>query len=140
VLVQLTNYTKSGASYDHQLSVEPLTDPSGKVRAFQATSLLLRKPGEPRGAGIQPLLELPLISREPLPPLWPLLARAVRPDPPPGGALPSPASAPLPASAADGHGELDMEIMTWLESEHPSDLTAEMDLRSLVDETDNLSS
>eukprot|EP00962_Isochrysis_galbana_P005120 scaffold1400_cov113-Isochrysis_galbana.AAC.7 len=142
-----------GASYDHQLSVEPLTDPSGMVRAFQATSLLLRKPGEPRGAlDAVAASALPLISREAIPPLWPLLARLVRPGSPPPPVLPMPplhmpgAANSRPAGGRGGTGgmgggsaggvcggpspaqaphELDQEILTWLESDHPADAELE---------------
>jgi len=72
-LVRLTNYTKAGESYDQQLSVEPLLDPSGICRCFQATSLILRHPGEPIGAlgvGLFLSLSLPpsLFSLSSLPP------------------------------------------------------------------------
>lgn len=46
VSVRLTNYTKLGQPYTHQLSVEPLRDPYGVTRCFQATSLVLSMPGE----------------------------------------------------------------------------------------------
>ena len=36
VSVKLTNYDKLGQSYEHQLSVEPLRDPSGATLCFQA--------------------------------------------------------------------------------------------------------
>ena len=48
VSVRLTNYTRDGESFEHLLSVEPLRDPAGETLCFQATSLVLRKPGEPR--------------------------------------------------------------------------------------------
>lgn len=47
VSVRLTNYTKSGETYVHQLSCEPLHDQTGRPQAFQATSVVLRKPGQP---------------------------------------------------------------------------------------------
>jgi hypothetical protein len=44
--VRLTNYTKQGKAFVHQLSTEPLRDPSGIIKCFQATSLVLQPPGE----------------------------------------------------------------------------------------------
>jgi PAS domain S-box-containing protein len=85
ISVRLTNYNKAGLAFTHQLSVEPLKDPSGLTRCFQATSLILQGPGEAEctaevGAG--QLTHLPHLSTNPLPPLWPLLGLAVRPDAP----------------------------------------------------------
>jgi len=84
VSVRLTNYTKAGLAFTHQLSVEPLRDPSGVTRCFQATSLILQGPGEAESAevGAVQLTHLPHMSTNPLPPLWPLLGLAVRPDAP----------------------------------------------------------
>lgn len=48
VTVQLTNYTKCGEKFVHHLSAEPLYDPSGIIKCFQATSLVLQSPGEAR--------------------------------------------------------------------------------------------
>ena len=78
ITVRLTNYTKRRERFVHELSVEPLRDPAGITRCFQATSLVLLRPG-------QASADLPsIVSRAPtydgmLPALWPLLGRAVRP-------------------------------------------------------------
>ena len=84
VTLRLTNYTKAGLSFVHHLSVEPLRDPSGVARCFQATSIVLQAPGSPDLSveGSAAAAQLPLISQNPLPPLWPLLGQAVRPEPP----------------------------------------------------------
>ena len=75
--VRLTNYTKDGTPYVHQLSVEPLRDPSGETRCFQATSLVLQAPGEPPSDKDPALLlGVPAVGA---PPLWPLLGRAMCP-------------------------------------------------------------
>jgi len=92
--VQLTNYTKFGEPFVQQLFVEPLRDPSGLTRSYQATSLILQAPGE-----VTPKPEpqtdaqtnvashreemiggLPQMCTNALPPLWPLLSRALPPD------------------------------------------------------------
>jgi hypothetical protein len=151
VLVRLTNYTKAGVPYDHQLSVEPLSDPSGQVRAFQATSLLLCTPGEPRETrGAAAASALPLIRREAMPPLWPVMARLVRPGSPPPPVSPMPpghAHESTSTRRAGGRGgaagvwpggggvagpspaqtphELDQDLLTWLESDHPADAELE---------------
>jgi len=81
VAVRLTNYTKDGLPFTHQLSVEPLRDPSGITRCFQATSLVLQAPGEAHSeVEAAAVGQMPLLSTNPLPPLWPLLGRAVRPN------------------------------------------------------------
>ena len=81
VSVRLTNYTRDGESFEHLLSVEPLRDPAGETLCFQATSLVLRKPGEPRAEATAVGDSLPMICTDPVPPLWPLLGRAVNPQP-----------------------------------------------------------
>jgi len=47
VSVRLTNYTKAGETFVHQLACEPLRDETGQAQCFQATSVVLRKPGQP---------------------------------------------------------------------------------------------
>jgi len=82
VTVRLTNYTKRGEVFVHQLSAEPLCDPSGVTKCFQATSLVLQPPGErERNPQIDELVgRIPLVCRSPLPPLWTLLGRTIRPE------------------------------------------------------------
>lgn len=75
VSVRLTNYTKSGASFVHQLSCEPLRDVSGVAQCFQSTSLVLRRPGDADTAEELAVGQLPLLHRDTIPPLWPLLGR-----------------------------------------------------------------
>lgn len=78
--VRLTNYTKEGAPFVHQLSCEPLRDPAGETRCWQATSLVLQAPGDAE-AEVDPIVgSMPPICTNAVPPLWPLLGRAVRPD------------------------------------------------------------
>ena len=147
VLVRLTNYTKFGVSYDQQLSVEPLKDPLGVTRCFQATSLIIRPPGD-LSLSVDMARELPLISNDAAPPLWPLLARAVRPDSTPqtitsipplnllqmhntalGGCIADTSSGDLLLAP---QLELDEDIMSWLENEQMGDLDAELDFTDLV--------
>jgi len=80
--VRLTNYTKRGEIFVHQLSAEPLCDPAGVTKCFQATSLVLQPPGEwERSAQIERLVRrIPLVCKSPLPPLWTLLGRTIRPE------------------------------------------------------------
>jgi len=80
VSVRLTNYTKSGEAFVHQLSCEPLRDPSGETKCFQATSLVLQAPGEAPTNFASVVGAMPPICTNAVPPLWPLLGRAVRPD------------------------------------------------------------
>jgi len=80
VSVRLTNYDKHGRSFEHQLSIEPLRDPSGQTRCFQATSLVVRRPGEQEIECASVAGPMPLVCTDPMPPLWRLLGRAVRPD------------------------------------------------------------
>lgn len=82
VSVRITNYTKQGASFVHQLSIEPLRDASGRTQCFQATSLVLRRPGEDDSAEEISMGQLPLLTHDQVPPLWPLLARAGPPPAP----------------------------------------------------------
>ena len=78
ISVRLTNYTKGGVPFIHQLSCEPLRDPTGETRCFQATSLVLQAPGETLSADEARLLaSTPPISYNHVPPLWPLLGRAM---------------------------------------------------------------
>ena len=83
ISVRLTNYTKSGEKFVHQLSVEPLRDPAGETRCFQATSLVLQMPGCKLEEATPGLGRPSLISDHPtVPPLWPLLGHAMhRPEP-----------------------------------------------------------
>ena len=97
VSVRLTNYTKDGVPFVHQLSCEPLRDPSGETRCFQATSLVLSAPGEPVGdtdALVGGAGALPSISNHIVPPLWPLLGRAVSPT----EAMPTARAQAMPAN------------------------------------------
>ena len=80
VSVRLTNYTKSGVPFVHQLSCEPLRDPSGETRCFQATSLVLQAPGESQRDDDALVSSIPSICNNPVPPLWPLLGRAMLSD------------------------------------------------------------
>jgi PAS domain S-box-containing protein len=80
VSVRLTNYTKSGVPFVHQLSCEPLRDPSGETRCFQATSLVLQAPGETQRDDDDFVASMPSICSNPVPPLWPLLGRAMLSD------------------------------------------------------------
>ena len=76
VSVRLTNYTKQGLPFVHQLSCEPLRDPSGEVRCFQASSLVLQPPGEARWTdATDPMARAmpPIHTNAAMPPLWPLL-------------------------------------------------------------------
>ena len=79
VSVRLTNYTRSGVPFVHQLSCEPLRDPSGATKCFQATSLVLQAPGEAQSdSDVQAAVgSMPPICTNTVPPLWPLLGRAV---------------------------------------------------------------
>ena len=94
--VRLTNYTKKGEKFIHQLWVEPLRDPAGETRCYQATSLVLQMPGCKEEA-TPGHTDLPLISDHPtLPPLWPLLGHAIHQTrSPPPLPTPSPEQAPL---------------------------------------------
>jgi len=93
VSVRITNYTKQGVSFVHQLSSEPLRDASGRTQCFQATSLVLRRPGEDDSAEEIAMGQLPLLLHDQVPPLWPLLARA---GPPPFTPAPMHSSLSLP--------------------------------------------
>ena len=77
VSVRITNYTKQGASFVHQLSIEPLRDASGRTQCFQATSLVLRRPGEDDSAEEISMGQLPLLTHDQVPRPPP------RPPPPP---------------------------------------------------------
>jgi len=123
VAVRLTNYTKSGRKFVHQLLVEPLRDPAGKTRCFQATSLVLQLPGQ--------LLEelapvkgyVPLISDQAVPPLWPLLGRSVVPEhesvpqmqPTPQHG-PAPIE-PIPHLPQPFPEEFEMDVLSWLQDD-----------------------
>lgn len=128
VSVRLVNYDKQGRSFEHQLSVEPLRDPSGHTRCFQATSLVLRKPGE-RSAGESSLVAgpIPLVCTDPMPPLWPLLGRAVRPDHA-SAHVRSPTTWRVTAGPTEQSDDIDDEILTWLQS----DKTEDSDLNTLI--------
>jgi PAS domain S-box-containing protein len=107
VSVRLTNYTKSGEPFVHQLSCEPLRDPSGETKCFQATSLVLQAPGEAPTNLAAVVGAMPPICTDAVPPLWPLLGRAVRPDgidyrAPPRGPPPPGAKPPSAGPAANG--------------------------------------
>ena len=83
VSLRLTNYTKAGVSYVHQLTCEPLRAPSGATHCFQATSIVLRHPGEAEETEILAAGQMPLlgsVSPQHVPPLWRLLGGR----PPPG--------------------------------------------------------
>jgi len=83
VSLRLTNYTKTGVSFVHQLSCEPLRDPAGETQCFQATSLVLRRPGEAEAAEELAVGHMPTVCRDQVPPLWPLLgSRSLQPEPP----------------------------------------------------------
>lgn len=77
VCVRITSYTAAGESFDHELCIEPLRDPMGNVRCYQGSSLVLRTPGRPAIAHLED--RAPLVSDDALPPLWPVLGRAVHP-------------------------------------------------------------
>ena len=100
VSVRLTNYTKSGAKFVHQLSCEPLRDPSGETRCFQATSLVLQAPGEAACEDEALIASVPAVSHNPMPPLWPLLGRAMWSDPTLGARGGGRLSPPLGAGGA----------------------------------------
>ena len=68
VSVRITNYTKQGVSFVHQLSSEPLRDASGRTQCFQATSLVLRRPGEEDAAEEISIGQLPLLLHDKVPP------------------------------------------------------------------------
>ncbi len=133
VSVRLINYTKDGLTFTHQLSIEPLRDPSGLTRCYQATSLVLQAPGEAASDTEVAAGQLPHISTSPLPPLWPLLGRAVRPDvpsvpssglgfappPPPLAAPPPQTPEPHDASAAAMLDD-DDSFLSWLQTDASS--------------------
>lgn len=73
ISLRLTNYTKSGESFVHQVSCEPLRDPAGETQCFQATSLVLRRPGEVESAEEPVVGHMPMVCTEQVPALWPLL-------------------------------------------------------------------
>jgi PAS domain S-box-containing protein len=79
ISVRLTCYAKSGLTFVQQLSCEPLRDPKGETRCFQATSLVLRAPGELL-ADSAAITQIPLVSNSRVPPLWSLLGRTVMPE------------------------------------------------------------
>jgi len=133
--LRLTNYTKARETFVHQLSIEPLRDPAGETRCFQATSLVLQMPGTSAPDAVASDFDRPpLMTDQPtVPPLWPLLGRAVRPDePPPTATRQLPAPAPtlqdLQTSIAfddDATGDMllaaDMmkadDLLSWLQEE-----------------------
>jgi len=105
VSVRLTNYTKSGETFVHQLSCEPLCDESGQAQCFQATSVVLRKPGQPDevekalnavgAARIAGMVSLSSSAKR-CPMLWPLVgAKAPSAGLACGGACTPLASAPM---------------------------------------------
>lgn len=105
VSVRLTNYTKSGETFVHQLSCEPLRDETGQAQCFQATSVVLRKPGQPDevekalnavgAARIAGMVSLSSSAKR-CPMLWPLVgAKAPSVGLPPRAACMSLASAPI---------------------------------------------
>jgi len=103
VSLRLTNYTKTGVSFVHQLSCEPLRDPAGETQCFQATSLVLRRPGEAEAAEELAVGHMPTVCRDQVPPLWPLLgSRSLQPEPP-----------QQPAPSADD----DFDLFGWLVSD-----------------------
>lgn len=95
VSVRITNYTKQGVSFVHQLSSEPLRDASGRTQCFQATSLVLRRPGDSDSSEEIAIGQLPMLFHDQVPPLWPLLSRA---GPPTFTPAPIYASYPLPTN------------------------------------------
>ena len=102
ISLRLTNYTKAGTSYVHQLTCEPLRAPSGATHCFQATSIVLRHPGEAEEAEVLAVGPMPLlgsVSPQHVPPLWRLLGGRPPPGFPalaPGAGAPQPHRPPLP--------------------------------------------
>lgn len=77
--MHLTNYTKSKESFEHLLSVEPLRDPAGRTQCFQATSLVLRKPGERQSLPLGTIPSLPASTFQHAAPSSALLASPLFP-------------------------------------------------------------
>jgi len=128
VTVRLTNYTKRGELFVHQLSAEPLCDPSGVTKCFQATSLVLQPPGESdRSPQIDRLVgRIPLVCRSPLPPLWTLLGRTIRPEASPTKLVPP--KPPTKRQAACNSGSARRAVRTESASESRRSAKAELDL------------
>ena len=96
---------QSGETFVHQLSCEPLRDETGQAQCFQATSVVLRKPGQPDevekalnavgAARIAGMVSLSSSAKR-CPMLWPLVgAKAPSVGLPPRAACMSLASAPI---------------------------------------------
>jgi len=115
VSVRLTNYTKQGAPFVHQVSVEPLRDPTGTTRCFQATSLVLKMPGEPPGRAKPQPSQHPRVT-----PLWPYLGQtfASAAPPPPPASPPPPALRAFPFAPAESEEMVKAEeIVSWQQSD-----------------------
>lgn len=128
ISLRLTNYTKDGESFVHQVSCEPLRDPAGETQCFQATSLVLRRPGEAESAEEPAVGQMPMVCTEQVPALWPLLGGGnawPQPSfdhgmPPVQSALPplpqelfSPAATQQTTTPTDE----DFDLLGWLESD-----------------------
>jgi len=128
ISLRLTNYTKGGESFVHQVSCEPLRDPAGETQCFQATSLVLRRPGEAESAEQPAVGHMPMVCTEPIPALWPLLGGGnAWPQPPLDHGMPPVPSAlpPLPqelfspatAQQTTTPTDDDFDLLGWLESD-----------------------
>mgnify|MGYP001170643401 CR=1 FL=1 len=92
--VHLTNYTKDGSSFEHLLFLEPLRNPAGRTQCFQATSLVVRKPGHRQSLPVGSLPFAPEAATYQLPAIAPMGKLLGGPMGPMGGLL----GAPDPAS------------------------------------------
>jgi len=100
VSVRLTNYTKARVPFVHQLSCEPLRDPTGDTKCFQATSLVLQSPGEAQ-CEVDPVGgAMPPICTNAVPPLWPLLGRAMQASHTAASCFGAPSAKPPPGRSA----------------------------------------